>query len=209
MDLSTPECLPGALRSTVVQYDLAANQRLFRPGDPARAMFIVISGRLQLVRPIFDNKLARLQAAGPGCLLGEEALFATRYTGAAIAKAPSQVLAYPKTAIMTALREHADLSQYLVTRLARKIQILETNIELRDIKVSHQRVLRYLHRIAPLASHTLNTGAVVQIDRPLKEIAEEVGFTPETLSRALIKLERMGRITRTNGDIILSDQSVA
>ncbi|MEM9162653.1 MAG: helix-turn-helix domain-containing protein [Cyanobacteria bacterium P01_F01_bin.4] len=54
-----------------------------------------------------------------------------------------------------------------------------------------------------------NDETVIQLDRPLKEIAEEVGFTPETLSRALIKLEQADSITRTNGDIILAAQSAA
>ncbi|MEO1351027.1 MAG: helix-turn-helix domain-containing protein [Cyanobacteria bacterium J06635_15] len=98
-------------------------------------------------------------------------------------------------------------------RLARKIQTLETNLELRDIKVSHQRVLRYLHRLATLhrnqPPNQASDAIIVELDRPLKEIAEEVGFTPETLSRKLIKLEATGNIARSNGSIILSGSSVA
>lgn len=209
MDFLTPNRLPTALRDTVTHYDLAINQRLFRPGDRARSVFVVVSGRLQLVRPILGDKLAILQVAGPGSLLGETALFAERYTGAAIAKTPSHVLAYPKETVLKALRNYADLSEDLAIRLARKIQTLETNIELRDIKTSHQRVLRYLRRIAPFSNNEANSETVISLDRPLKEIAEEVGFTPETLSRALIKLEQAGSITRANGSIILSESSVA
>lgn len=209
MDLLTLDRLPKTLRSEVTQHDLAINQRLFRPGDRAQFVFVVISGRLQLVRPILADKLAILQVAGPGSLLGEAALFAERYTEAAIAKTPSHVLAYPKQTVLTALRNDADLSEDLAIRLARKIQTLETNIELRDIKTSHQRVLRYLRRIASFSHGETNNETVISLDRPLKEIAEEVGFTPETLSRALIKLEQAGSITRANGSIVLSESSVA
>ncbi|NJL56178.1 winged helix-turn-helix domain-containing protein [bacterium] len=44
-------------------------------------------------------------------------------------------------------------------------------------------------------------------DRPLKDIAADLGITPETLSRALTKLERDGAITRQQNAIILRDVS--
>ncbi|MDJ0712825.1 MAG: MarR family transcriptional regulator [Prochloraceae cyanobacterium] len=40
------------------------------------------------------------------------------------------------------------------------------------------------------------TCSLGNFDRPLKEIATELGFTPQTLSKALKKLEQEGRITR-------------
>jgi CRP/FNR family transcriptional regulator, dissimilatory nitrate respiration regulator len=50
---------------------------------------------------------------------------------------------------------------------------------------------------------------VVQIDRPWKEIADELGFTPDTLSRALTKLEREGSISRRQQHITLHNISAA
>lgn len=161
---------------------------------------------MQLVRPTFANKLAILQGVGPGSLLGEEALLTERYESGAIAKTPSNVLVYPKEPLLTAVREYADLSEDLAMMLVHKVQTLAANLGLREIKTSDQRVLRYLRR---LATRSNRNETVVQLDRPLKEIAEELGFAPETLSRALTKLEQEGCIVRTNSNIILHEPSIA
>lgn len=209
MNFLSIDSLPDDLRHQVIRRKLAVDQWLFRPRDLARSLFIIESGRLQLVRPTLGSKRSVSQSAGPGGVLGEAALFAERYGGGAIAKAPSVVWVYPKEALIKALHAHADLSETLIGMLARKIQPLAGNLELRQIKASHQRVLKYLRRIETAPEDERQETALVQFDRPFKEIAAEIGFTPETLSRALLKLERDGRITRTNDEIILHNRSVA
>lgn len=203
MNLLTPNGLPDTLQKTMTQYDLAAGQRLFRTGDPAQAVYVVASGRLQLVRSAVDEKLTVLQLAGPGALIGEESLLSQCYTQSAIAKVQSRILAYPTTDVLVAIHNYVELSDDFVMRLVHKINALETNLETRGIKTSHQRVLRYLQRLASI----VNNETIVHIDRPLKELATEVDITAETLSRALLKLEKAGDIMRRNGDIILLSDS--
>ncbi len=56
---------------------------------------------------------------------------------------------------------------------------------------------------------TADNDRVINLDRPYKEIALELGFTPETLSRALLRLEQEGKIDRQQNKIILHNSSVA
>lgn len=58
--------------------------------------------------------------------------------------------------------------------------------------------------MAQLGKQTTTT-----FDRPLKDIAVDLGLTPETLSRALTRLEREGIITRTRLQIKLQNLSAA
>lgn len=203
MDFLTPNSLPDILQKAMMQYDLNVGQRLFRTGDPANAVYVVASGRLQLLSSTIGDKLAVLQVAEPGSLLGEEALFSEYYLQSAIAKAHSHIIVYPKSEILIAMRNYAELSADFVMRLVHKVKALEANLEIRSIKASHHRVLRHLQRLASIA----NNENIVHIDRPLKEIATEVDITAETLSRALLKLEKTGDILRRNGDIILLSDS--
>lgn len=223
MDFFNLDSLPDSLRSEVTRRKLAVDQWLFRPRDPARSVFLIESGRFQTVRPTVGNKLSVSQSVGAGGLLGEEAFLAKCYGGGAIAKIPSTVLIYPKEAVIAALQNHADLSEKLITLLARKIQPLSTSLELREISPSHQRVLRYLGWLATTPQHEVRKheahrheahrheaqgASIVPFDRPFKEIAAEIGFTPETLSRALVKLEQAGWISRTNSNVTLLNQVV-
>ena len=47
------------------------------------------------------------------------------------------------------------------------------------------------------------------LDRFLKDVASDLGFTPETLSRALIRLEADGLIARSDRIIILQNNLIA
>lgn len=88
--------------------------------------------------------------------------------------------------------------------LVNKIQSLQIDLELRNIRLAHQRLLQYF-KYSALVNHE----TVVNLDRPYKEIALELGFTAETMSRALLKLEKEGAIARQQNKIIIHNSSVA
>lgn len=87
--------------------------------------------------------------------------------------------------------------------LVKKIQSLKLRLELRDIRIAHERVLHYLRHLINYPQET-----TIVLDRPLKDIAEDLGFTPEALSRALIRLETDGAIARDARIITLHNNSV-
>lgn len=204
MDLLAFDKLPISLQQAVFTRDLKPGQRLFRQGDSATALFVLETGRLRLVRSTIDSKIIPLQFVNPGQIVGDAALFSTMYSQTAIAEIASRVIVYPTQELATALREHPDLTADMITRLLQKINLLEVNLELKGIRSAPQRVLRYLQYLA-----IPEQANVIQLNRPWKEIADELGFTPDTLSRALAKLEREGSIRRTQETIMLNDSSVA
>ena len=204
MDLLTIGGLPPELRNAITVKELAAEQILFQQGDSASAFFIVETGQLKLVRYISEDTIVTFESVGSGESLAEIALFSDTYPCAAVAEVASRVIVYPKQLILSALRDHADLAEDLRTMLVRKIQVLKVRLELRDIRASHQRVLRYLRYLVQ-PDHP----NIVTFNRPLKDIATDLGLTPETLSRALSRLEREGTITREPGQIRLHNSSAA
>jgi CRP/FNR family transcriptional regulator, dissimilatory nitrate respiration regulator len=204
MDLLTFDTLPMPLQRAIFTRELDAGQRLFRQGDSATALFIVETGRFRLMRSTVDSNAVFLQFVSSGQSLGDAALLSAMYSYSAIAEMPSRVIVYPKPELIAALRQDADLAEDVMTRLLRKINALEVNLELKGIRAAHQRVLRYLQYLV-----TPEQKNVVQLDQPWKSIADELGFTPDTVSRALARLEREGRISRTQQSITLHNSSAA
>lgn len=202
MDLLALNSLPSELREAIAFQELAAGQTLFQQGDVASAVFVVRTGRIRLMRYINEDKLVTFQVARPGESLAEIALFSDTYPCTAIAEVASRAIAYPKQALLSALRNHPDLAEDFMAMLLRKIQELKFRIELRDIRAARERVLRYLRDLAQAQT-------TVTLDRPLKDIAADLDFTPETLSRTLTRLEREGVITRRRLQITLHDSSAA
>ncbi|WP_293159230.1 Crp/Fnr family transcriptional regulator [Okeania sp. SIO2C9] len=192
------DILPSYLRQTIAMRELSEEQKLFWQGDSAQAVFIVKTGRLKVVRYKSCGTIVRLCTATAGDILAETTLFSSRYTNTAIAETASQVMVYPKKHFLAALHSYPDLAEDFMAILVKKNQCLQHHLELRDIKTAHERVLQYLSQIARLSNQ-----ASVNLDRPLKEIAAELGLTPETLSRALKRLERDGLISRSQRAIAL------
>ena len=199
MRFSNPDSLPAAVRRQVFYRDLAQGERLFRRGDTARHFHIVETGRIWLVRPTIENRTATLQFAESEDIVGENAFFEDVYPCSAIANVPSRVLVYDRSCVREAIDNYPELVEDLLQRLTQKINYFQTNLELREVRAAHQRVLQYLRYTADPQLKTIH------LNYPLQDIARQLGFTPATLSRALSKLEEDGFITRDSNVIALNN----
>jgi CRP/FNR family transcriptional regulator, dissimilatory nitrate respiration regulator len=200
MDLLILDTLPSEVRDAITYRDLAKGENLFQQGEETSAFFVVETGRVKLVRYTSGDKEVTFQVAIPGESLAEIALFSQTHPCTAVAEMPSRVVVYPKEQLLSALRNNPDLAEDFMTILVDRIQGLKVRLELRDIRAAHERLLRYLrYQGQPGEKNTIN------FDRPLKDIAADMGLTPETLSRALARLEQSGMITRTRLQITLQN----
>jgi CRP-like cAMP-binding protein len=82
----------------------------------------------------------------------------------------------------------------LLKQITRSLHNARAMRELRNVRSADDRVLQHLHLSA--SKH----GAVV-FDRPLLEVAEDLGLTHEAYYRALAALVRAGAIQRTGRKI--------
>ena len=201
MDLSTIDSLPESLRGALAFTDLSPGETLFTQGDDATAVFAVETGRVKLVRYTSEGRMVTFEVVRGGEILAESALFLDTYPCTAIAEEASRIVIYPQEALGSALQNYPELAQELTMLLIRKIQTLKVRLEWFNSRAAHERLLQYLRFLS-------GNQTVVNLDRPLKEIAGELGFTPETLSRALARLEQQGAIAR-NGRLITLQTSAA
>jgi CRP-like cAMP-binding protein len=189
--------LPPELQAIATVRDLATGHILFSQREPAAAIFILVSGRIQLVNYTEDGQQVHHYNVKAGESFAEVALFNDVYVCTAIANTSSQVLVLPKQPFLMALRQHPDLAETFMARLAHRLHESKILLELRSIRSAQKRVMHYLQ------SNVQSDGITVTIDRPLKEIAEDLGLTPEALSRALTQLHQGGKINRSKRKVTL------
>jgi CRP/FNR family transcriptional regulator, dissimilatory nitrate respiration regulator len=191
------EILLRAIPSPPVRRRLGRGETLFRQGDPATAVYGVEAGRMRLVRHTTEGSAVTLAVAREGDALAEASMFADVYHCEAVADPPSTVAVFPKRELRAALRADADLAARFLALFARQVQELRARLELRNVRSARERVLAWLELVesGPLAPPPAG--------RPLKDLAAELGLTPEAFYRTLARLEREGAIARAGRSLTL------
>jgi CRP/FNR family transcriptional regulator, dissimilatory nitrate respiration regulator len=126
-------------------------------------------------------------------------LFSDRYLCTAIAETPSRVVIFPKQPFLDTLQQDVHLSTRTIEQLARRLHQAKNLITIRSIRSARDRVLHYLRIIAP--HHAKN----IILDRPLKDLANDIGISPEVLSRTLGQLQNEGLLTKVGRKITFGE----
>jgi CRP/FNR family transcriptional regulator, dissimilatory nitrate respiration regulator len=185
------------LKSFITHRQLNVRETLFRRNEVAFALFAVEVGRIRLVRYLANGTEACLHVARVGESFAEAALFSEVYHCDAIAELPSRVAIYPKEAILQLLQGHPDAALGFTALLAKHVQSLRTQLELRNVHSARDRTLQYLSLL------TEPGRSVITFDRPLKDVATDIGLTHEAFYRALAQLKREGYIQQRRRQITL------
>jgi len=193
--------LPAELQASVLVRNLAPGEILFRQREPVEAAFFLESGLIHLVHYTEDGDLIHHYSVHAGESFAEVALFKDRYLCTAIANAPSRVLLLPKPLYVSALGTYPALATAFMEQLAERLHETKLLLQLRSIRSAQKRVLHYLQLNVQV------DGITVLIERPLKEIADNLGLTPEALSRALNQLHKQRIINRRKRKITLRKES--
>jgi CRP/FNR family transcriptional regulator, dissimilatory nitrate respiration regulator len=191
-----PELLRLAERLGAPRRALAGGEALFHQGDPARALYVVESGRLRLVRHTAAGETVTLHVARPGSLLAEAALHSDRYHCDARADLASRVLELEAAGVRGALAADPALALAFTGALCREVQRLRALLELRSLRGAADRLLAYLA-----------WRGEAELDLPLKDVASELGLTPEAVYRSAARLEREGRVVRRGRRLGLPDRA--
>jgi CRP-like cAMP-binding protein len=167
----------GLLRLTERKQELAAGDILFRAGHPVRSLFLVASGALRLIRALPHGFELTLQRAGPGAILAEASLFTERYHCDATAIKDSVLHVAPLRRIRTALRNDPALAAAFIRHLAQEVQRARAQAETLSLKTVAERLDAWT---------TLNDGSPPPKGR-WRQVASEIGVTPEALYRELAR----------------------
>lgn len=166
---------------------------LFDAGTPADAFHILLTGRVKLYALTADGKESIVEIIRPVTSFAEAAMFASGvYPVSAETIEPSDLVRVRASGFLDGLRANPDVARRILAALFRWNSRLDR--ELRMIKETPpiRRVVDYLLDLAPDGEG----GAVLEL--PLKKavIASRLGMEPESLSRVLARLRKIGVLSK-------------
>ena len=162
-------------------------------------MFAVEYGRLQLCASTSDGKQVPLYTVRTGECVAEAALFAENYCSDVVAEIRSRVRSFPIKALQETLRVRPDLAAEFMTLQAKRCQTLRISLELRSLRSARGRILQFIETFAPAGSKT------VTLDRPFRNLADDLGLAHEVFYRTLAHLIEEGLVKRTKSTIGFRD----
>jgi CRP/FNR family transcriptional regulator len=188
----------GATRS------YSADEVLYLAGTPAQTLYIVLEGRVRVMRGE-GGRAYVLHVETAGGSLGEVPLFeGTTYPATAIAAESTRCLALGRDAVLAAVRTDPDLALAFLSRLAGRVRLL---VERMDQQTGHSTLSRLaallIERAAAAEGRTFTLGATQQ------QTAEEIGTVRELVVRGLRTLRDRGAIeSRGGGRYIVTNAAV-
>jgi CRP/FNR family transcriptional regulator len=172
---------------------------VFEEGAPAEGLFVVLEGRVRLVRVSRGGREQVLHSEGPGATLGEVPLLdGGGYVATAIAAQPSRLLYLPRAAVLEACRRHPDVALGIIRVLARRVRSFAGLVEQLSLKDLTARTAALL--LEESAGRT-----AFELSATRDELAARLGTVREPVSRALARLRRAGLIRVAGRQVTILD----
>jgi CRP/FNR family transcriptional regulator len=180
-----PPSVLGELGQSMRHRRLARGELLALAGDPVEHLVVVAQGRLKLTSSTTGGREQLLRTLGPGEFVGELALFTPSvHEGDLVAVVPSEVCLVGRQAVQDLLWRHPGAATRLVEALAQRLAGAERMIADLGLHDIGQRLAGLLLRMAERGEAT-PAGVKLRLPVSWREIAAELGTTPESLSRRL------------------------
>lgn len=214
-------CLADVPPDVIRQLDASAallslrkGDMLFRRGDPAHGVYVVIDGLLRLSLPPPGECRDRIgeraiEMFAAGALFGEDCLFDdSPQLAECQAQARSVLLHVGRPVMRTLLAREPGLASRLMANLAARMRALMRDVEATSLKNAPQRTAGFLLEQGRAAQVTWLAGTQ-------RVMASKLGMTPETLSRVMNRFAAEGLVALERGKVRvldmegLRDQAVA
>lgn len=173
---------------------------LCRQGEPAERFFVVLAGQVALCLGEGDDAMCIARIVGPGGTFAESCVCGIgAYPMTARVLRPADIAALPRAALCELLERRPDLLLGMLAEMSYRLRGLVRQIGDLKMKTAAER----------LATHILalsgRTDGPAEIRLPLEKkiLALQLGMQPETLSRALLKLQPLGVRYRGNGNALV------
>ena len=170
--------------------------RVFTQSDVVDSLYVVLSGRVKLIRENIEGNSLVIHTAYAGESFAEASLFSSEYHCHCVADSVVELLKFDKSGILELLNQNPESMMMLIKELTGQIRDLRLLGEIKSIYSAKDRIMAFL-------SYEAQDG-VFYYSYSLLDLAQKIGLAHETLYRNLTSLENEGNVSKQEGSITLS-----
>lgn len=180
---------------------LKRNEALFHEGERAEAIFVLLEGRMKLVRYSEKGRELLIHLVKPGQSFAEAALFgAGTYPATAEAVEKSRCWRLPRENLVGLLQTRPELGLAMLASMALWTRRLAGKLQLLTQRRVEERLAVFL--FSRTGGVMPSPGETIQLGAPKHLVAAQCGTAPEVLSRTFKKLEE-ARILSVGSDHVV------
>jgi CRP-like cAMP-binding protein len=185
-------------------FDAPRRTVIFRPGDPAAGIHILISGHVKLALPARDNGEKVIAIIGPGQSFGELGMFLEEpHMLSAESLDNAKLVRVDKAAILACIKRNPQFAAEMITALGRRLRDLIREIDSWRRHSGPQRVVEFL--AGELPADALTGTASVLLPAKKRIVASRLDLTHEHFSRILRDLSEADLITVEGPTVVIKD----
>jgi len=195
----------AAVRDAAQVKKLPKNTLLFCEGDRGDALYLVLQGKVKASLLAEDGREVILSVLGPGELVGEMALFDLEERRSATVETleDSELLVLSGVQFLKVLEGRPAIALSVIRTLSHRLRDTSSRIRSLVFLDTYSRVGRYLLDLAQQQGRELADGSLLVLRPTHQDIANFIGTTRETVSRALGELQSQGLIRLVGRRVIL------
>ena len=182
----------------------------FRQGDRASEAYVLMRGRVKLVRIGSDMRRGILRFVTPLEPFGHEAaLGGTARVSSAQASEDSEALVWPATTLVRIMASRPVIAHNSLRFLAGCVQEKWERLHALLTESLEQRTVRALVVLGTRLGRTADGGNAIELRLPRQDLAAFVGATPYAMSRIVSRWRRRGVIDAGRGWVVIWPRRLA
>lgn len=181
-----------------------AAETVFFEGDPVRAFFVVLAGRVRLYRLDPEGRQRVIHNMRVGQTFAEAAVLRmkTYPVNAMALVTPTELIEIGSGPFLKVFRDDASVATTMVASLSQRLLSLVERVDMLSVGGAEARLARHL---MGLPAKGTPDQLQVELNSPKKDLAQHLRMAPETLSRILRRWSDRGLITNGRGRIAIRD----
>lgn len=179
---------------------------VFQQGEIAKSFFVLLHGRLKVVRVTPQGQQMIVRFVNPGDIYGiAKALRRDDYPASAVALVDSVTLAWPSEIWDEFVAAHPAFAGNVMQTMGQRLQEAHTRIEELSTEEVEHRVAHTLLRLVAQSGRETEDGMLVDFPVTQQDIAEASGTTLHSVSRTLSAWESAGLVAVGRRKIVMRD----
>jgi CRP/FNR family transcriptional regulator len=174
---------------------------VFWEGDAATHVFDLLEGIIRIVKILSGGRRVITEFHYPGDLLGAALEDTYAYTAEAVT--PTKLRRIARCHFEAALAHTPELRPYLFARLCNEMAAAQCQLVLLARKTAEERVSSFLLMTARRMNGDMQAAAAIPIPMNRMDVADYLGLTKETVSRAMCRLVSLGVIAMSGRHTVI------